>query len=580
MAEWCMIGKRKHLARHEKRPMLQRRDGMKCINCGFEWDAAPEEKVVACPSCGLELAYLSEDASYDKAVAAEREGRLAEAVVFYREAVKANIPCAAYGVYRCLVAEKIEKNQERLKEEGFWLRTAAELGDTLACYFLAKQLAHSGDLQGAAYFLRKSAEGGHETASLKMAYSAVRAKQPGEARYYLDNIVKTSKLAKLWLFFLGKNGDRITPTPLVLEGGSASRLALGKYAESLNLPHLAYRYFAMAEDLAEGMFLRAKYDAEGLGEDKSLPDLLHDLELAGSMGETRAYLYLASVMLSAGDHESTRKKAFDYYTQAARGGNREGQRKLGDCYYEGTLCPKHVEHALRWYGAAAEQGDSIAAERVQELSQALATITAAAEAAVAGGDFHGALRLYVECADMGHTTSACRAAEMFEAGQGCDRNLRLAATYYQKAVEGGSIEAVYRLGMLYSQNKGVRFSYKLASKLLSVAGENGYAEAGAQLEHLRQRRQTHAIKQMYATGSELYHMGKVDEAIRYFLTAAQLGYPKAMYMVACFAEFGDGMEYSAAIADKWFKKAAMAGYDGERGRLKSGYLKQRKRHMM
>ena len=553
---------------------------MKCINCGFEWEATPDKKVVACPSCGLELAYLSEDSSYDKAVAAEREEKFAEAAGFYREAVKANIPCAAYGVYRCLSAEKIEKSQERQKEEYFWLRTAAELDDTLACYTLSAHLAKNGDTASATYFLRKSAEGGHIVASLKMAYAALKSKKPCEARYYLDNIAKTSKLALLWLWVLGKNGERVTPTPLQLKGGSESRLALGRYAESINLPHLAYRYYKMAEDLAKGLFLRAKYDAEGKGEDKPLPELLGDLERAGSMGETEAYLYLASVMLEAGDHESTHKKALQYYTLAARGGNREGQRKLGDCYYEGTLCPKHVEHALRWYGAAAEQGDTQAAERVQELSQALASITSSAEEAAKNGDFHGALRLYVECANMGHTTSAFRAAEMFEAGEGCNRNLRLAANYYQKAVEGGSIQAVYHLGLLYSQNKGVRFSYKLAVKLLSVAEENGFKDAAIQLEQLRERRQTHGVKQMYATGSELYHMGKVDEAIRYFLTAAQLGYPKAMYMVACFAEFGDGMDYSSAIADKWFKKAALAGYDGERGRLKSGYLKQRKRHMI
>lgn len=65
--------------------------------------------------------------------------------------------------------------------------------------------------------------------------------------------------------------------------------------------------------------------------------------------------------------------------------------------------------------------------------------------------------------------------------------IRRAATLYCKASRHGSIEAQYRLGMLYLSGRGVPKNRDFASALFSQAAQQGHARALDMLEGVRLR---------------------------------------------------------------------------------------------
>ncbi len=549
---------------------------MKCINCGHEWEPGQKNKISACPACGLEAEYLGDIHSYDKAVEAEQNGSPEEAIKWYKVAAEEEAPCAAYAVYRCMGA----KRSQQREESAFWLWAAAELGDPLACYELAGIQRKQKSTEVANYYLWRSAESGHGKACFDLAYSAMRRKVYSEARYYLDKVKESSKWASVLLFFLGKNKSKKGKAAPAYAELDEKRVALGKYAEGLGYSHMAYHLFLLGSANPEGLYHASRLEAEGKGDGTlKTAAIRENLAKAGDGGCLDAYVYLAELLLA--DKSAPKKNALlskDYYEKAAKAGHSHAQYVLGHIYYDGELVPLNLETALYWFQKATMQGDDEAGECVADISRALSAAEAKVKRAYENGDYQGALQLAVHMADMGHTALAFTAANMFLKGEGCKASPRLAVTYYEKAVRGGSAEAVYHLGVLYAHNHGVRLSYRTAVKLLSVAAENGFADAVGQMELLKKRKQQKQLRHIHATGCSLYHMGKKEEAIRYFLAASKLGYAKSMYMLACFAEFGDGMNMDPQVAETWFKKAAAAGFTGARGRIKSGYVHERKRH--
>ncbi|GBG15215.1 uncharacterized protein NMK_2818 [Novimethylophilus kurashikiensis] len=73
-------------------------------------------------------------------------------------------------------------------------------------------------------------------------------------------------------------------------------------------------------------------------------------------------------------------------------------------------------------------------------------------------------------------------AERYEAGAEDPENVWQAAVNYCEASRLGSIEAQYRLGMLYAFGKGVPANKALAAAMFSMAANQGHAEAQNMLE--------------------------------------------------------------------------------------------------
>ena len=73
----------------------------------------------------------------------------------------------------------------------------------------------------------------------------------------------------------------------------------------------------------------------------------------------------------------------------------------------------------------------------------------------------------------------------FEAAADTTDNHWQAAAHYCEASRHGSLEAQYRLGMLYAFGKGVPESRPLAAALFSQAAAQGHAEAGKMLDSIQ-----------------------------------------------------------------------------------------------
>ena len=126
-----------------------------------------------------------------------------------------------------------------------------------------------------------------------------------------------------------------------------------------------------------------------------------------------------------------------------------GTQFLGTCYLYGRGVTRDDAEAVRWYEAAAGQGDLMA------------------------------------CYNLGQ----CR-----EKGRGCEKDLALAAEWYRKALDGdpedgddaGRVRARYYLGMLYLNGNGVPQDFDAAIENIRRSAEDGFAKAQYQLGLLYQ----------------------------------------------------------------------------------------------
>lgn len=542
---------------------------MKCINCGHTWAVSSKEKTVTCPKCGLEAEYVKDQQVYNQAVAAEQESRLADAIRDYKIAAEDQIPCAAYGVYRCLMADK---TQTREREAQFWLKVAAATDDQLACFRLSRRFDKEDKIAEAEYYLRKAADGNHADACLRVAANLKASGNKSGARYYLEKIRTISFSARMKLLFL--KGPAVQPPLTVPASVAYDLLDLAKEAGAKGFSQIAYRLLCKAEPIPQVLFEKALRDLEGLGEGRPLEEVAQDLCLAGEGGYIDAYMTLTDLFLSGEHTPRCEERAFGYLLKAAEAGDREAILQVADSYNNGTLCPVHKEKAIFWYERAAREGSAEAAEQIRQISERLSDTFSRAQLAQDKGETERAFALYVELAEIGHTASACNVGMCYQKGLGVKKDYKQAALWYERAIAGGSAAAACNLGMLYAANMGVRFNYSTAMRLLQAAESSGYKRASAMIAMLKGRRRTHMVRKTYAKACALYYKGKVEEAMRYYATAAKMGNARAMFLVACHAEFGDGLPQSTELANHWYAKAYDAGI-ADRARIKSGYLRMR-----
>ena len=271
------------------------------------------------------------------------------------------------------------------------------------------------------------------------------------------------------------------------------------------------------------------------------------------------------------------EEAIDAYTRVSEAGNPEGDYHLGELYYAGKIVNADLPRALRHYERAARAGHTEAKSHLKKMQAASTAVYEKALHAAAREDVEGARAAFVLAAEMGHPGAAYAMGVATEEEEGSTRAGRhRAATYYRIAAEGGNVGGIYRLGRCYSRGFGVARDHALAKDLLSVAAKQGFAGAAEELEDMRIRHHRRTAKRFYAVSSVLYRKGDVAEAIKFRNIAAKLGSARAMFVLGCHLEFGDGMPADRAKAAAWYTRAAKAGYDPSRGDLKGGFLRERK----
>ena len=197
------------------------------------------------------------------------------------------------------------------------------------------------------------------------------------------------------------------------------------------------------------------------------------------------------------------------------------------------------------------------------------------------GDYSTAAELYTAAANMGHHGASYLLGLLYETGKTGKTDRQGAFRAYTAAAAGGNLGAICRLGLCYSRGFGVNRDFAAAIKLLSVAAKQNVEEAKAELERIKARKYRKTARRFYAASTVMYRRGDVLEAIKFRNIAAKLGSPRAMYMLGCHFDFGDGLPMDKSKAHAWFDRAAKAGYtpNGTKD-LKIGYLRERKQLLL
>ena len=595
---------------------------MKCTKCGFEWH--PHGEHVACPNCGVSasLTHSEQQTLWEEAQNAEKIKdyglrakcylRLAEqgdrkaeyayaeclangvgvaenkeeALLWYKAAAGKMHPGAAHRLAVCLRDKRFGNNATQVL---FWMRVAAEFGDNEAEYDLSHMYE---DGEGTApshrhalYWLTKSAEGGNENAIAELAgmYAigdGVTENLPA-ARYYMSKLKNPSFRQRRFLRKLGK-GAVERPAEIELPTADEERMELGMRAEAEAEYEVACNIYYIGAKLGDSRanYLLGGCYEKGNGVPKSDIEARRRFSLAASAGNIDAIIRLGNYAKDGIGGEQNAAYALECYQKAADAGSAEGAFLLAEAYCHGTLTKSNLAEALRYYEKAAKSGHEQAKSEAQRIRDAISVVYEKGLAADRDQDYNKSLHFFTLAAGMGHAGACCLLGEMYEEGRGCKKDMKTAVSYYRTAAEQGNLGGVYRLGVCYCEGRGVPCDYALANRLLGIAAKQNYADAKELVEKMRRAKHAKAAQKIYSISSILYRRGDVAEAIRFRTIAAKLGSARAMYLLGCHFEFGDGLPIDREKASAWYTRAARSGFSSRGNNLKSGFLRDKKQLML
>ena len=147
-------------------------------------------------------------------------------------------------------------------------------------------------------------------------------------------------------------------------------------------------------------------------------------------------------------------------------------------------------------------------------------------------------------------------------GKGVERNIKTAARYYEEAAERGNAFGKYRLGVLYMNNLGVKFSAKKARMYLLDALNGGISKAQQALETLHKRKQAYLAQKVYSVSCTIYHRGDTAQAAKFRHVATKMGHARAGYLLGCMYDCGDGVAKDQLRAEALHEQARRRGFDG------------------
>lgn len=592
---------------------------MNCKKCGHEWQSYGDS--LACPACGTaatltqtekqtlwEEAYEAESIR-DMALRARCYLKLAEqgdakaqlaygeclrrgegvaqneeeAIYWYKASARRLSPIAALRLAKCL--EKSQSFGDVSRQVFFWLRVGAELGDADSAYELSRAYEEGRGVDAshrhALYWLMTAARRGQGDACIVLAKMYLDGngveKNNAAARYFLKKA--PSGLRAKWLTLRLGTGESAEPAELYLPEREEERLALGRQAENEGEYAIAsYLYFIAAKGGSdEAMSRLGRFYEEGLGVPKSVEEARRRYSIAAKAGNSDALLHLGMLAEGGVGGEADGKTAFDCYTRLEEKGDAEGAFHLGEMYRKGALLSKNYPEAIRHYKLAAKLGHKSAEAALEVLRREADAAYEKGRMAEDIGDMTISVAQYRFAAEMGHAAAAYTMGLLCEKTATKAKERREALSYYTVAAEGGHVGGIARLGLCYSRGFGVARNYAKANSLLSIAAKQNDPEATEELALLKARRHRRAARRFYSIATVLYRKGNVSEAIQFRNIAAKLGSVRAMYMLGCHFEFGDGVAADRMKATAWYNRALAMGFDPAKVDIKGGYLRERKK---
>lgn len=92
------------------------------------------------------------------------------------------------------------------------------------------------------------------------------------------------------------------------------------------------------------------------------------------------------------------------------------------------------------------------------------------------GQFKLALQFYLKAAKYGSVEAQVNLANLYDEGKGCQKNSERAVYWYKRAVESGSPEAAYNLGVHYRQHGKPRRAKYWLERAVEMGDEDARQE--------------------------------------------------------------------------------------------------------
>lgn len=250
----------------------------------------------------------------------------------------------------------------------------------------------------------------------------------------------------------------------------------------------------------------------------------------------------------AGGDTSCKKEAYFWYKKLAEQGYIAAEKRLAECLYDGIVCAKNLEEALKWCQKAYKQGLKSVAPVIEKIK---------AELQVAE---------YREKVEKGDVQAQYLLAQCLEKGTGCQKNIDDAFMWYEKAAEGGLAEAqniwgeyLYKKAMCAEAvnfyRKAAQQGHKYAARNLAECFEKG---AGCK-KNLQEALCWY--KKAYAQGVKVkQHIEVIEKALEKqalfnkYTEDAKKGVVSAQYALAECLYNGDGCAVDRVQALAWYEK--------------------------
>ena len=455
---------------------------------------------------------------------------------FYRAAVK-NDPYSAYR-YSRLAARTSDKSSR------FWLSYAAILGAKEAFPSVAEQYSDLGDEETASYYYALAAECDETDAIVTMAkryYSGTGVPRSEEhAKWYMDRLTLPPFHAlKLAYKLRGVKGKE--PQRPAFSNRDAIMRALARDARRYGLHTAEFCITKMRAESADAdaLFVLGTLLYEGVGCEKNVSEAIACLDRAVIAGSPEAAKYLGDAFVKGIEVERDIDKAISYYKRATSLGQTDAYEAMGDIFYEGELVERDVAYAIELYERGAREGEANSRRKAAELSEKRESYFRIGRERDAL-DPETSFKCFAISATMGYLPAYRELAARLEIGKGAAKDRRSAFYWYEAAVKGGDLDALYDLGRCYAHGIGTAFSFDSAVDLLAKAKRYGSRPAEAELKRLYENKKRAMSRSLFSAGMRLLYQKKFSEAKELFEACSALDDPKAIYTLGCLCEFGLG----------------------------------------
>lgn len=204
------------------------------------------------------------------------------------------------------------------------------------------------------------------------------------------------------------------------------------------------------------------------------------------------------------------KMGFRWLKAAAEGDQAYAQYRLGNLYQQGSGTAKNMNAALRWWRRSAEQGFESAQLALGETYLGQAGIKP---------DYREAEHWLALAANQGNAQAQYQLGRMYRLGHGVPQDLQRGKDWLERAVARGHSDAIKLLQFLADVGEEASTVHEQTGDELKRRSAAGEVEAQYQL----------ALR--YETGA--WGVQRDDrEALRWFQTAADRGYPPALRALA------------------------------------------------